>query len=181
MRTNKLNFSALTFKNIRLSTIIICSLLILNSCKNENPIPDYMYAENKGDTLVIFPTHEMIIFGKQETQYFEIKLQKAYVKFGYTNRYYTKFFESGNQYWINEGFIGFIGRKGDEDSDKNGVIFIDLSIFESENEDRILSFGRFENISKTYYRIIETQKIKERAKKILLECRDDCEIYDREE
>lgn len=178
---SKLNFSVFSFKNIRLSAIIICSLIFIYSCNEENPIPDYIYAESSGDTIVIFPTHEIIIFGKHETQYFETKIQEAYVKSGYSRRFYTEFFDSGNQHWINEGFISFIGKKGDKDSDKNGVIFIELSVFDSENEDSILSFGRFENISKTYYRIIETDKIKERAKNILLDYREKCEIYDREE
>jgi hypothetical protein len=181
MKTRHKNFNEFEPKNVILATIIICSLLFINSCREENPIPYYLYAESSGDTLVIFPTHEIIIFGKHKTQYFETKIQEAYVKAGYSKRFYTQFFESGNQHWINEGFIGFIGNKGDKDSDKNGVTFISLSVFDSENEDNILSFGRFESISTTYYRVRETEIIKERARNILFERREKCEIYDREE
>lgn len=156
-----------------LKLILIASLIIFISC-DKSQIDNYYFATSGKDTLLLFPSNEIILQRKGKSYYFDMHFytDKKYDDIKNKNSFFIYLLEDGSKYKVYDGRIRI-----SRDDATQKISFLDLCIFdcnfllEEEYE--------FEMLSQTYFCFDYTDNYKEKARQLLFKVREQAEIIKR--
>jgi hypothetical protein len=146
--------------------LFIVPLITLSCNSGQSISEDYFFARGSSDTLLVFPTNELVLLRNGESYYFSARIpeiKKPYRQYHDKDDMFVVLSEHGSPYRLFDGYISLL-----KDSGEQKIDFLELTIFYPG----FLIDEELDIYQSSFVEIKNSNEYKEKAIDILLKERD---------